>query len=137
MIVIDASAATELLLQTDLGTRVEARLYQDEEDLHAPHLLDVEVLSALRRLVRAREVAVERAEEAVEDLALLRIARHGHLDLALRAWDLRRNCTAYDAMYLALAESLDAVLVTCDSPLGAAPRHSARVEVISRTTRRR
>jgi predicted nucleic acid-binding protein len=137
MIVVDASAVTELLLQTELGARVESRLYREEEDLHAPHLLDVEVVSALRRLVRTREVAAERAGEAIEDLALLRMTRHAHLDLAPRAWELRRNFTAYDAMYLALAESLDAALVTCDGPFGTAPGHSARIEVISRATGRR
>jgi predicted nucleic acid-binding protein len=75
-------------------------------------------------------VLPERAEEALEDLALLRVVRHAHVDLAGRAWGLRDNFTAYDAMYLALAESLDATMVTCDAPLGAAPVHSARVEVI-------
>ena len=73
MIVVDASAITELLLQTELGIRVERRIYRDDDDLHAPHLLDVEVLSALRRLVRGDEVLAERAEEAIEDLGLLRI----------------------------------------------------------------
>lgn len=131
MIVVDASAITELLLQTELGTRVERRIYRDDDDLHAPHLLDVEILSALRRLVRAGEVLAERAEEAVEDLGLLRIIRHGHLDLAARAWELRENFTAYDAVYLALAESLDGTVVTCDRPFGVAPGHSARIEVIS------
>jgi predicted nucleic acid-binding protein len=90
VIVVDASAMTELLLQTDLGTRVERRLLRDE-DLHAPHLLDVEVLSALRRLVRTGEVASERAEDAIDDLQLLRLARHGHEDLLPRVWDLRDN----------------------------------------------
>ena len=130
MIVVDASAITELLLQTELGTRVERRLYRDEENLHAPHLLDVEVLNALRRLVSAGEVIAERAEEAIEDLGLLRIIRHGHLDLATRAWQLREKFTAYDAVYLALAESLDATVVTCDRPFGAAPGHSVRIDVI-------
>jgi predicted nucleic acid-binding protein len=130
MIVVDASAITELLLQTELGDRVERRIYRDDEDLHAPHLLDVEVLSALRRLVRAGEVIPERAEEAIEDLGSLRIIRHGHLDLASRTWELRENLTAYDAVYLALAESLDAIVVTCDSPLSAAPGHSVRIDVI-------
>jgi predicted nucleic acid-binding protein len=130
MIVVDASAITELLLQTELGTRVERRIYRDDDDLHAPHLLDVEVLSALRRLVHAGEVVAERAEEAIEDLGLLRMIRHGHLDLATRAWELRQNFTAYDAVYLALAESLDATVVTCDRPFGAAAGHSARIEVI-------
>ncbi len=130
MIVVDASAILELLLQTDLGTRVERRIYRKVEDLHAPHLLDVEVLSALRRLVRSGQVTAERAEEAIEDLALVRIVRHGHVDLATRVWQLRENFTACDAVYLALAESLDATMVTCDRPLGAAGRHSARVDVI-------
>ncbi len=132
MIVVDASAITELLLQTELGTRVERRLYRDDEDLYAPHLLDVEVLSALRRLVHAGDVLPGRAEEAIEDLGLLRVIRHGHLDLAIRVWALRQNFTAYDAVYLALAESLDATVVTCDRPFGDAPRHSARIEVIGR-----
>ncbi len=130
MIVVDASAITELLLQTDLGTRVERRTYRDDDDLHAPHLLDVEVLSALRRLVHAGEVIAERAEEAIEDLGLLRIIRHGHLDLTTRAWELRENFTAYDAAYLALAEALGATVVTCDRPFGAACGHSARIEII-------
>ena len=107
MIVVDASAITELLLQTELGRRVEQRIVTEYDDLHAPHLLDVEVLSALRRLVRLREISAERAEEAIDDLSLLRIVRHGHLDVVRRAWELRENMTAYDATYVALAESLD------------------------------
>ena len=130
MIVVDASAVTELLLQTDLGTRVERRIYRNDEELHAPHLLDVEVLSALRRLVLAGDVPAGRAEEAIDDLGLLRIIRHGHTDLAVRVWKLRYNFTAYDAVYLALAESLDASVVTCDGPFGGARGHSSRIEVI-------
>jgi predicted nucleic acid-binding protein len=93
----------------------------------------VEVLSALRRLVHAGEVLPERAAEAVQDLGLLRVVRHGHLDLATRAWELGENVTMYDAMYLALAESLDAVVITCDRPFSAAPGHSVRIEVIAPT----
>jgi predicted nucleic acid-binding protein len=130
MIVVDASAIAELLLQTNLGIRVEARLYRDAGDLHAPHLLDVEVLGALRRLVRAGELPAERAAQAIEDLTFLRIVRHGHLDLVVRAWELRQNVTAYDAIYLTLAESLDATVVTCDRRLGSAPGHSVRIDVI-------
>lgn len=130
MIVVDASALTEFLLQTELGSRVERRLYKSDEDLHAPHLLDVEVLSALRRLVQAREVDTERAEAALEDLQLLRIIRHGHPALVVRAWELRQHFTAYDAMYLALAESLDAPVVTCDRPFAGASRRAAHVELI-------
>ena len=130
MIVVDASAITELLLQTELGGRVERRLYRRDDDLHAPHLIDVEVISALRRLVQRGELVAARAEEAVEDLSLLRIIRHSHLDLATRVWELRQNFTPYDAVYLALAEALDCSVVTCDGPFGAAPGHSARIEVI-------
>jgi predicted nucleic acid-binding protein len=130
VIVVDASAMTEFLLQTPLGTRVEARLFRDGDDLHVPHLLDVEVVQALRRLVRAGDVLPDRAEEALDDLAGIDILRHSHIDFIDRAWDLRDNITAYDAMYVALAEAMDAPLVTCDGPLGATPGHAARIDVI-------
>jgi predicted nucleic acid-binding protein len=130
MIVVDASAVTELLLQTDLEARVEKRLYREYDDLHTLHLLDAEVLAALRRLVQRGQVAAGRAAEAIDDLGVLRLIRHAHIDLATRAWELRRNVTAFDAMYVALAEALDAALITCDGPLAAAPGHSARGEMI-------
>ena len=130
MIVLDASAVLEFLLQTTLGRRVEARMLRDGDELHAPHLLDVEVVQGLRRLVRAGEVSAVRAEEAMADLIDLDVHRHSHLDLLPRAWKLRDNITAYDAMYVALAEAIDAPIVTCDHPLAAAPGHRARVDVI-------
>ena len=130
MIVADASAIIEFLLQTDLGLRIEERLYRDGDEIHVPHLLDVEVLSALRRLVRAGGVRPNRAEEALEDLSLLRVIRHGHTDLGKRVWELRSNLTAYDAIYIALAESLGATFLTCDGPLGVARGHFARIEVL-------
>ena len=130
MIVIDASAMTELLLRTSLGSAVEARLFRDGDAFHAPHLLDVEVAQALRRLVREGDVTPGRAEEAIEDLTLFQLRRHAHVDLLGRAWELRNNITAYDAVYVALAEALDAPLVTCDGRLGATPEHAARVEVV-------
>jgi predicted nucleic acid-binding protein len=130
VIVVDASAMTEFLLQTALGSRVETRLFRDADDFHVPHLLDVEVVQALRRLVRAGDVLPARAEEALEDLIGLDIHRHSHVDLLGRAWDLRDNLTAYDAMYVALAEAMDAPLVTCDGPLGATPGHAVRIEVV-------
>ena len=71
-----------------------------------------------------------RAAEAIADLADLDLHRHPHLDLLGRAWKLRENVTAYDAMYLALAEALDAPLVTCDVPLARVPGHRAQVDVI-------
>jgi predicted nucleic acid-binding protein len=130
VIVIDASAMAELLLQTPLGARVEARLFRNRERFHAPHLLDVEVGQALRRLVRMREVRAERAEAALDDCSVFDIRRHSHTLLLGRAWALRNTLTVYDAMYVALAEALDAPLVTCDGPLAASSAHSARIEVI-------
>ena len=130
MIVVDASALLEFLLQTPLGTRVEARLFRDEDEFHSPHLIDVEVVQGLRRLVRVGEVSADRAAEAIEDLGDLDLHRHAHLDLLTRAWKLRENVTAYDAMYVALAEALDATVVTCDTPLAQARGHRAHIEVI-------
>lgn len=130
MIVVDASALLEFLLQTPLGTRVEARLFRDEDEIHGPHLVDVEVTQGLRRLVRAGEVSPARAAEVLADLAGLDLHRHAHLDLLARAWKLRENITAYDAMYVALAEALDATIVTCDGQLAKAPGHHARIEAI-------
>lgn len=130
MIVVDASALLEFLLQSPLGARVEARLFRDGDELHAPHLVDVEVTQGLRRLVRAGEVSPERASEVILDLTDLDLQRHAHLDLLTRAWSLRQNVTAYDAVYVALAEALDAAMVTCDRPLAQTPGHRARIEVI-------
>jgi predicted nucleic acid-binding protein len=130
VIVVDASALLEFLLQTPLGRRVEARLYRDRDELHSPHLADVEVMQGLRRMTRQAEVSSDRAAEAIEDLANLDLHRHGHLDLLTRGWTLRQNVTAYGAIYIALAEALDATLVTCDSHLGTAPGHRARIHVI-------
>ena len=130
MIVVDASALLEFLLQTSLGARVEVRLFRDRDELHVPHLVDVEVVQGLRRLVRAGEVSSGRADEAIADLTHLDLHRHAHLDLLSRAWKLRANISAYEAMYVALAEAIDAPMVTCDGPLRNASGHRARVEVI-------
>ena len=131
MIIVDASALLEFLLQTRLGARVEARLFRDQDELHSPHLADVEVTQGLRRLVREGEVSSDRAAEAIADLADLDLHRHAHLDLLTRAWKLSANVTAYDAMYVALAEALDATVVTCDAPLAKSPGHRAQIEVIA------
>ena len=131
MIVVDASALLEFLLQTPLGIRVESRLFRDKDEFHAPHLLDVEIAQGLRRLVRAGEVSAERAAEAIADLADLDLHRHAHLDLLMRTWKFRENITAYDGMYVALTEALDAVMVTCDKPLSRTPGHRARIELIA------
>jgi predicted nucleic acid-binding protein len=130
MIVVDAAAVLEFLLQTPIGARIETRLFRGDDQFHTPHLLDVEVIQGLRRLARTGEVSPARAREAVADLSDLDLHRHAHTDLLTRAWTLRANVTAYDAMYLALAEALDAPIVTCDAPLARAPGHRARIELI-------
>jgi predicted nucleic acid-binding protein len=140
VIVVDASAMLEFLLQTPLGARVESRLFRVREEFHSPHLMDVEVTQGLRRLVRSGEVGVTRAAEAIEDLGDFDLHRHGHLNLLARAWQLRENAyrdvlplvnvTAYDAMYIALAEALEETMITCDSPLTKAPGHRARIEAV-------
>jgi predicted nucleic acid-binding protein len=130
VIVVDASAVLELLLQTELGARVEARLFRDRDELQVPHLLDVEVVQALRRLVRTAEITAARADEALADLVDLDLHRYAHAHLLPRAWKLRENVTAYDGIYVALAEALEAPIVTCDRPLSRAPGHRARIQVI-------
>jgi predicted nucleic acid-binding protein len=130
VIVVDASALLEFLLQTSIGVRIEARLFRDEDELHAPHLVDVEVVQGLRRLVRMGEVSSARAEQAIADLTDLDLHRHPHVDLLPRAWKLRDNISAYDAMYVSLAEAIEAIIVTCDRPLTKAPGRRTRIEVI-------
>ena len=131
MIVVDASALFEFLLQTALGRKVEARLLRDDDEWHAPHLIDIEVTQVLRRLVRAGELSADRANEAITDLADVDLHRHAHLDLLTRVWKLRENVTPYDAVYVALAEALDASVVTCDAPLAKAPGLRAKIELVA------
>ncbi len=128
MIVLDASAVVELLLRTDAGVRLAARLADPEVTLHAPHLLDVEVAQVLRRLVLARQLSAERAAEALERLAELDLQRYPHDLFVPRVWELRQNLSAYDATYVALAEALDAALLTTDARLAHARCHEAKVE---------
>ena len=120
MIVIDASAALEALLRTAVGRVVETRIFQAGETLNAPHLLDLEVAQVLRRLAAARRIEAQRCREILDDLAHLRLLRYPHDVLLPRVWELRNNVTAYDAVYVALAEFLDARLVTCDRRLASA-----------------
>lgn len=129
MIVLDASAAVDWLLQTAAGQRIEQRIYARQDTLHTVHLLDVEFAQVLRRLVRGGSLTAKRAEEAIEDLSALRIARYAPVLLLQRIWRLRQNLTAYDAAYVALAEKLQAPLITRDQRIAAAPGHTARIEV--------
>ncbi len=127
MLVLDASAAVELVVETPIGRVVAAHLQGENGPLHAPHLLDVEVLSALRQLVRTRQLSREDAESAMSSFRLLPVVRYQHLHFLERAWELRATITAYDAMYIALAEALGAPLLTCDGPLARAHGHRAEV----------
>jgi predicted nucleic acid-binding protein len=129
MIVLDASAAVDWLLQTPTGRLVENRIYSRNETLHAPHLLDLEVAHVLRRLVAQGVVTGLRAQQAIEDLLDLRITRYPHDVLLSRIWQLRHNFSAYDAAYITLAEELGAVLVTRDGRLGSNSGHSASIEL--------
>jgi predicted nucleic acid-binding protein len=129
MIVLDASAAVDWLLRTPAGERIEQRIYAKNETLHTVHLLDVEFAQVLRRLVREGTLTARRAEDAIEDLAALRIARYAPILLLPRIWRLRQNLTAYDAAYVALAEQLQAPLITRDQRMAAAPGHRAAVEI--------
>jgi len=129
MIVLDASAAVEVLLQTSAGAPMTSRLLDPEASLHAPHLLDLEVAQVLRRFVMRGEVDPQRAQQALQDFLALPVERYSHDLLLPRVWQLRTNLTAYDAAYVALAEVLGATLLTRDGRISRAPGHSAKVEV--------
>ncbi|HYC09072.1 MAG TPA: type II toxin-antitoxin system VapC family toxin [Steroidobacteraceae bacterium] len=131
MIVLDASAAIELVLQTERAERIAERVLHPAQHAHAPHLIDIEVTQVLRRLVQGREVAAGRAELALEDFAGLRIDRHAHRPLLRRIWALRATMTAYDGVYVALAEALAAPLLTCDEKLARAHGHTAVIELVA------
>lgn len=128
MIILDTSALLDVLIGRPPKPRLLSRFVQDA-DLHAPHLIDVEALHALRRLVLTGVLSEERAAEARADLASLTIARYPLGAMVDRVWALRGSLTAYDGAFVALAEALDAPLLTCDQPLARTSGHRARVEV--------
>lgn len=130
MIVVDASAILEMLLQTKAADRVMDRLFGRPETLHAPHLIDVEVLQVLRRYVAGRQIDAARAEESLAAFVVMPLERYSHELLLSRMWQLRGNLTAYDASYVALAELLDAPLLTRDARLARATGHYAEIELI-------
>src|SRR5262249_18746598 len=130
VIVVDASAIIEVLLRTPAGDAVENRMFGAPETLHVPHLLDLEVTQALRRYASLGRATPERCRAALDDLADLELNRYPHDVLLPRVWELRANLTAYDAVYVALAEDLGAPLLTCDRRLTTAPGHTVRVELV-------
>lgn len=130
MIVVDASVILEVLLATADAPPIEARIFAPGETLHAPQLLDVEVAQVLRRHARSGELSPGRGAEALTDLADFPLDRYPHTVLLPRIWELRENVTAYDAVYLALAEALAAPLLTRDRALAGVPGHGASVVVV-------
>ena len=129
MIVIDASAAIEWLLNSSAGRRVRDVLLSDDV-LAAPHLIDIEIVQVLRRYVRRREITPERGRLALRDLSDVQLNRFPHLPMVERIWEQRDRLSAYDAAYVSLAEALDATLLTCDRRLASAVGPRVRVEVI-------
>lgn len=129
MIVVDASVVVEVLLSSSAGRRIAERLLDPSQSLAAPHLLDVEVLQALRRYARAGDLDAGRASHALDDLAALPILRFPHEPLTARIWALRDDLSAYDAAYVALAEALEARLLTRDARLTGA-LFGAQIEVV-------
>jgi predicted nucleic acid-binding protein len=130
VIVLDASVAIDWLIRSLAAQRIESRILSRNQSLHAPELLDLEVVQVLRRLVREGTVSTSRAETAIEDLLDMRITRYPHSVLLPRIWQLRHNLSAYDAAYVVLAERLGATLFTRDARLASAAGHSVAVEVV-------
>ena len=130
MIVVDASViVTALADDGNDGDRVRQRLR--EERLVAPHVIDLEVASAWRRLAAAGALDERRVGLALADLLALRLERVGHGPLLGRCWELRTTLTIYDVAYVALAEALDTTLLTADRRLADAPGSRCAVEVLS------
>lgn len=129
MIVLDASAVVELVLGLGGHDAVVARMAPDVT-VHAPHLLPLEVVQSIRRLVGAGRVPADRGALGVDDVARLDLTLYEHDILLPRIWQLRHNLSAYDASYVALAEVLDSPLLTFDARLAAAPGHGAAIELL-------
>jgi predicted nucleic acid-binding protein len=128
VLVVDTSAVLEALVARDPAPGLIERLAGDG-DLHGPHLIDTELLHALRRMRMNDQISNDRAEDALGDFAELALVRYRHQPLNDRVWELRHNIAAYDATFIALAETLSAPLVTCDARLASTPGHGARIEL--------
>ncbi len=129
MIVLDAAAVLDQLLGREpRASWVDGLVARSGQSLHAPHVIDIEVANALRRYVLMGEASEARGRRALAAFLALRLKRYPHTALLERIWELRGSLTASDAAYVALAEALDAPLVTTDERLGRAPGHRARVQ---------
>jgi predicted nucleic acid-binding protein len=128
LIVLDASSVVELVLGLAHGAEVAGRI-EGNETLHAPHLLSAEVTKVIRRYELRGDIDANRSTAALTDTADLDVNYYDHLPLLARVWELRRNVSAYDGLYLSLAEALDAPLLTGDSTLASVPGIRASIEV--------
>lgn len=129
VLVVDASALAKYLLRTENGPRVERVITRPQVDLHVPALCDVEVVAVLRRGLLRERLEPQRARQALWDLLDLPLMRHGHQADIGRGLELHRDFSAYDAVYVALAERLGARLVTTDARLARAVREHLALEV--------
>jgi predicted nucleic acid-binding protein len=127
VIVVDASAAVSALVNAG-----PARETLAEEDVHVPHLADVEVLSGLRRNAASGQVTPGAARTALGTWRRLGLTRHPVAGLLGRMWELRDNLSAYDATYVALAEALGCAVLTADGRLARAPGLRCPVTVVPR-----
>jgi predicted nucleic acid-binding protein len=129
LIVLDASVVVELLTNATLAEALRRDLAEHSDPLIVPHLLDIEVASALRNLVAGQRIDSHRSEQLLSGLGSLPAERYSHIPLLTRMWELRHNFTAYDAAYIALAEITGSVLYTCDEKLSKG--HRAQVQLFT------
>ena len=130
MIVVDASVLAAALADDDADGDVARARLSAGASLHAPQLIDLEVLSVLRRQTASGAIVERRASLAIQDLVELPLTRYPHIPFAWRAWELRHNLTPYDAAYVALAETLDCPLVTADGKLAAIRGVECTIELL-------
>lgn len=130
MIVVDASALIDALLPIRDAAPVARRLFGSGDTLHSPHSVDLEVTQVLRRYAHTKQVPSSRCRAALDDLGDIPLIRYPHDILLPRIWELRDSLTAYDAAYVALAEALDAPLLTRDKRLAASHGHDAQIELL-------
>lgn len=130
MIVVDASVLVDILTDANVARLARSEWFPGGATIHAPHLIDIEVIQAIRRRSAIGELPPAHADDALGDLASFPMTRYPHTRLLPRVWELRSNMTAYDATYVALAEALDAKLLTRDGRLARAPGHRSRIELV-------